>query len=76
MLVFLSVLALTSSRVDWLFYPSTDSGRTCAPRLNLVIIISIISQFVNTVLFIYRAYILPYIYLYIYYSYIRRPIDL
>nr|DAX11984.1 MAG TPA: hypothetical protein [Bacteriophage sp.] len=46
-------------------YPSTDSGRTCAPRLNLVIIISIISQFVNTVLFIYRAYILPYIYLYI-----------
>ena len=64
-LVFLSVLALASSRVDRLFYPSTDSGRTCAPRLKLVIIISIISQFVNTVLFIYLAYILPYIYLYI-----------
>lgn len=65
MLVFLSVLALATSRVDRLLYPSTDSGRTCAPRLKLFIIISIISQFVNTVLFIYRAYILPYIYLYI-----------
>lgn len=65
LLVFLSVLALASSRVDRLFYPSTDSGRTCAPRLKLVTIITIISQFVNTILFIYRAYILPYIYLYI-----------
>ena len=65
LLVFLSVLALTTSRVVRLFYPSTDSGRTCAPRLKLVIIISIIFLFVNTILFIYRSYILPYIYLYI-----------